>query len=184
VDESLGQLVALPGGDELAPLRPQATLTAPAFGALDAQALAMGRIRGENAAAATILRVAQLPPRPVLDAAVSGQARSLFDPTEELTDPFYRVLGELYLQERDWEQKAPKEERMRPARMAELWQKALRACEKRGEKVEDGFGRKLRLSRLPPDLLAMVDPRAVVVEGTRLPEDVENWPAWVAKEEP
>jgi hypothetical protein len=68
--------------------------------------------------------------------------------------------------------------------MAKLWAKALDACAARGERIDDAYGRRLRLSRLPPDLLSLTDPRAVVVVGTRLPEDVENWPAWVAKERP
>jgi hypothetical protein len=68
--------------------------------------------------------------------------------------------------------------------MAKLWEKALEACEKRGEAVTDAYGRRLKLSRLPPELLALTDPRAVVVSGTRLPEDVENWGAWVARESP
>ena len=46
------------------------------------------------------------------------------------------------------------------------------------------YGRPLRLYRLPADLLALTDPHAVVATGTRLPEDVENWSAWVAKEKP
>ena len=35
-----------------------------------------------------------------------------------------------------------------------------------------------------PDLLSLTDPRSVIVVGTRLPEDVENWSAWVAREKP
>jgi hypothetical protein len=73
---------------------------------------------------------------------------------------------------------------MRPATMAKLWGKAIAVCEKRGDHVTDAYGRPLRLSMLPPDLLALTDPRAVIVVGTRLPEDVENWAAWVAKEKP
>jgi hypothetical protein len=42
----------------------------------------------------------------------------------------------------------------------------------------------LRLHRLPADLLALTEPRAVVVNGTRLPEDTQNWSQWVAKEKP
>lgn len=73
---------------------------------------------------------------------------------------------------------------MRPATMAGLWTAALAACEKRKQGVTDAYGRRLRLHWLPSDLLALTDPRAVVVDGTRLPEDVESWPAWVAKERP
>ncbi len=94
------------------------------------------------------------------------------------------MLAELHLQARRWEQTAPATEKMRPATMAGLWKKALDVCAERGEKVVDAYGRTLRLSMLPPDLLSLTDPRAVIVIGTRLPEDVENWAAWVQKEKP
>jgi hypothetical protein len=184
VDESLGQLVPLPGPDSMSRLRPPVTTSSPAFGALDGQALALGRIRGANAAAATVLRVTAVPAPPQLDAVVTASAATHFDPVEELTDRFYIVLAEVHEQARAWEAKAPKGEKMRPKTMAGLWSKALAAVAKRGQPVDDAYGRKLRLSLLPDDLLALVDPRSVIVDGTRLPEDVENWTAWVAKEKP
>ena len=61
VDDSLGQLVALPGPGDLARVRPQVVTTSPAFGVLDGQALTLGRIRGANAAAATVLRIGAIP---------------------------------------------------------------------------------------------------------------------------
>jgi len=184
VDDSLGQLVALPDGDALGRIRPKVETGAPAFGVLDGQALTLGRIRGANAAAATVLRVSATPTPPALDAVVSGQAESTFDPIEELTDRFYVVLAELHAQVRTWEAKAPAGEKMTPATMARLWSAALDACQARGQRIDDAYGRRMRLSRLPPDLLALTDPRAVVVVATRLTEDVENWPAWVGKEQP
>lgn len=184
VDDSLGQLVTLPGADDLARVRPQVTTPSPAFGILDGQALTLGRIRGANAAAATVLRVGDIPTAPELDAVVSARATSHFDAIEELTDHFYDVLAELHAQTRAWETAAPAGELMRPATMARLWKQALAACAARGQPVVDAYGRKLRLSRLPRDLLALTDPRAVVIVGTRLPEDVEDWAAWVAKEKP
>ena len=131
-----------------------------------------------------MLRVSEIPKPPELDAVVNAAARSVFDPVVELTDNFYLVLAELHAQARQWEVRAPPAEKMQPATMAALWGKALEACERRGERVVDAYGRRLRLSRLPADLLALTDPRAVVVVGTRLPEDVENWAAWVARERP
>ncbi len=184
VDESLGQLVTLPDAGELARLRPTVTTTTPAFGVLDGQALTLGRIRGANAAAATVLRVTAIPAPPALDAVVSASAASHFDPLAELTDNFYVVLAELHAQARGWEASAPPGEQMHPTLMAKLWKQAIAACAKRGQPVVDAYGRTLRLSRLPADLLALTDPRAVVVVGTRLPEDVENWSAWVQKEKP
>jgi hypothetical protein len=184
VDDSLGQLVALPGVDDLGRVRPKVETSSPAFGMLDGQALALGRIRGVNAAAATVLRVSTIPQPPELDAIVNASTQSGFDPVEELTDRFYIVLAELHVRARLWEHKAPPAEKMRPAKMAELWKQALAACKQRGDKVTDAYGRTLRLSLLPQDLLSLTDPRAVIVVGTRLPEDVENWAAWVAREKP
>ncbi|MCY1074131.1 MG2 domain-containing protein [Archangium lansingense] len=184
VDESLSQLVPLPGTGALDDLRPAPTVSSPAFDVLDGTALAMGRIRGANAAAATLLRVSGVPQRDGGERRVSLSVSKPFEPEVELTEPFYRVLSELAVQARAWEESAPQGETLSPAGMAKLWEKALEACEKRGEAVTDAFGRRLKLSRLPPELLALTDPRAVVVNGTRLPEDVENWGAWVAREAP
>ncbi|MFP2934535.1 hypothetical protein ACLESO_57395, partial [Pyxidicoccus sp. 3LG] len=156
----------------------------PAFGVLDGQALAMGRIRGSNAAAAALLRVSGVPRREDSEPWVSVHATSPFEPDAELTEPFYAVLAELHTQVRSWEEKAPEGETLDPSGMARLWEGSLAACEKRGEKVTDAFGRRLKLSRLPQDLLGLTDPRSVVTSGTRLPEDVENWNAWVAREAP
>ena len=184
VDESLGQLVTLPGPDSMGRLQPKVETTTPAFGMLDGQALTLGRIRGPNAAAATVLRVSAIPKPPELDAVIQASAASQFDPVEELTDHFYAVLAELHVQARGWEAKAPAGEKMRPATMARLWVAALEVVAQRGEPVTDAYGRRLRLSMLPGDLLSLTDPRAVVVIGTRLPEDTENWSEWVAKEKP
>lgn len=184
VDESLGQLAPLPGPQELDMLRQLPQVPSPAFGVLDGAALAMGRIRGANASAAALLRVSAVPRPEQAEPALSVSAESAFDPEAELTDAFYRVLAELAVQVRAWEGSAPEGEMMTPERMARLWGKAVEACEKRGEPVVDAYGRRLRLSHLPGELLELTDPRAVVVSGTRLPEDVESWSAWVAREEP
>jgi hypothetical protein len=183
VDSSLGQLTLLPASDELASLRPQVSFGS-GFPSLDAQALSMGRVQGKNATAATLLRVSGLPPPAELEPAVAVHGETLFDPIETLTDKFYLALEELHRQARDWEASAPAAEKMSPRTMATLWTKALEALEKRQQPARDAWGRKLKLHRLPADLLALTDPRAVVVNGTRLPEDVENWSAWVAKEKP
>jgi hypothetical protein len=184
VDESLGQLATLPGVDELARLEPQVETTSPAFGTLDGQALALGRIHGANAAAATVLRVGATPKPPELDAVLIASGDTTFDPIAVLTDNFYHVLAELTVQVRLCEETAPAAEQMSPKKMAELWKQAIEACAKRGEPVVDAWGRRLRLSRLPSDLLMLTDPHVVVTLGTRLPEDVESWTAYVEKEKP
>jgi hypothetical protein len=183
VDESLGQLAPLPGSDELASLRPQVVFS-PGFPGLDAQALSMGRVRGKNATAATLLKVSTLPPPSEIEPSVSLSGETIFDPMETLTDKFYLALEELHVQTRTWESTAPEAERMTPKTMARLWAKALDSLDLRKQPAHDAWGRKLKLHRLPYDLLALTDPRAVIVNGTRLPEDVENWSAWVAKEKP
>lgn len=183
VDESLSQLAPLTGADELAALRPQAT-GEKSFGSMDAQALSLGRIRGKNAAAATLARVSALPTPPEVEAAVSLSGNTVFDPNEAQVDRFYAVLGELYGQVRAWEVKAPENEKMTPAVMARLWNQSLDAVEGRKDSARDAWGRRLRLHRLPVDLLALTEPRQVVVNGTRLPEDTQNWSQWVAKEQP
>jgi hypothetical protein len=184
VDQSLAQLVPLPGPDDMARVRPKVSMSQPAFGVLDAEALALGRIRGKNAAAATILQVQSIPAPADYDAYASASGATTFDPLETLTDHFYLVLAELHAQVRAWETSASQGEQMRPATMAKMWSLALSECKKRGEPVTDAFGRELELLRLPEDLLALTAPRAVVIEGTRLPEDVENWSEWVRRNRP
>jgi hypothetical protein len=184
VDASLADLAPLPGPDDMARLRPRARMKAPAFEVLDVGALEMGRLRGANAATATVLRVSSLPDAAAVEGTLSASARPPFDAVAVLTDSFYNVLAELHARVRHWEESAPKSEQMKPARMAKLWSEALDACEKRKEPVVDAYGRRLRLSRLPEDLLSLTDPQAVVVNGTRRPEDVESWSAWVRREKP
>lgn len=184
VDDSLSQLAPLPGPDAMREVQPEVTMKTPLFGGLDGQALALGRIRGSNAAEATILRVETIPGAPDVDAVVTSNAETTFDGVAELTDRFYTVLAELHAQTRRWEASAPADATMTAATMAGLWKQSLDAIDRGGGLVVDGFGRRLDLAVLPPDLLALTDPRQVVVVGTRLPEDVENWSEWVARNRP
>jgi hypothetical protein len=184
VDDSLSQLAPLPGPDAMREVQPDVTMKSPLFGGLDGQALALGRIRGSNAAEATILRVETIPGAPEVDAVVTSSAETAFDGVAELTDRFYTVLAELHAQTRRWEASAPADATMTPATMAGLWKQSLDAIDRAGGLVVDGFGRRLELHVLPPDLLALTDPRQVVVVGTRLPEDVENWSEWVGRNRP
>lgn len=183
VDESLSQLTSLPGPDELASLRPNASGES-AFGVLDAQALVLGRVRGANATAATLARINAIPSPPELEGTTSVAGETVFDPNETQVDRFYVVLGELNAQVRAWESSAPASEKLTPKTLARLWNTSLDALEKKKESVDDAWGRRLRLHRLPYDLLTLTEPRQLVVDGTRLPEDLENWQQWVAKEQP
>jgi hypothetical protein len=184
VDQSLGQLVALPGPGELDRLNPPVETREPAFGVFDAQALSLGRVSGEHAAAAIVGKVGNLPPLPELETSINAMGLAPFDGNAGLVDSFYTVLGELHLLCRQWEEKTPRDQKMSPVAMAELWDQALEQAEEKGLPHEDPWGRPLRLHQLPSDLLALVDPRVVVLDGTRNPEDVESWTAWVMKEQP
>lgn len=184
VDETLGQLATLLGPEALDSLRVAPRMNGMAFGVLDGQALALGRVQGANAAAATVLRVARAPAPEAIDRPIDAQAEAMFDPVAPLTDAFYRALGRHYTRVRAWEREAAEAERMRPATMARLWGETLDAMAASGTPATDAYGRRLRLGDLPNDLLALVDPRVVVVDGTRLPEDVENWTQWVREERP
>jgi hypothetical protein len=181
VDATMAQLAPLPGPDDMVGLRTAPIMKSPAFGALDATALQMGRIRGGNAAAATVLQIERLAEAASTDAVVSTKADQPFEPPVALTDNFYRVLDDLHRRVRTWETSAPRNEKMRPVLMGKMWYESLAACEARKEAVVDAFGRLLKLHRLPADLLALIDPRQLVMDGTRLPEDVENWSEWVMR---
>lgn len=184
VDETLGQLAPLPGPDAMAADLMRAPTLQPAFGVFEGQALMMGRIQGENAIEAAVLKVTDVPSIAEADRSVSGSMRAPFDPLAELTDSFYVALAELYVQVRAWEDAAGEADQLTPPVMAKLWEQAIDACEARGEDVTDAYRRPLALRWLPDDLLALTDPREVVMDGARLPEDVENWIAWVREEQP
>ncbi len=182
VDETLGQLATLPGPAVWSSLLPVPTMSQPAFGALDAIALASGRVRGDAALEATVLRVTQVPAAADLDRPVSVSVQQRFDPSIPLTDSFYSLLVRLNDRVREWDSEAPEGTYMTPATMAQLWDDVLDAAP--DEERLDPFGRRMRLRILPNDLLALVDPRVVVTNGTRLPEDVENWTRWVRRNQP
>jgi hypothetical protein len=182
VDQSLAQLAPLPGADHMADSLIVAPDAAPVFTGIDSQALVMGRIQGDNAAQAMVMRINSLPTLPERERPVSGSYVSYFDPIEDLTDSFYTILSELYAQTRQWERETPAEENMTNETMAALWDKAVDACEERGEPATDAYRRPLKLRWLPYDMLALTDPAMVVQDSTRLPEDIENWSAWVQEE--
>jgi hypothetical protein len=175
LDESLGQLVALPGPDALDGLRLLPASQGESFPSLDVGALTMGRVRGANARAATVLRVSALPSAADRDAWVSVHGAPPFDAIGPLTDAFYAVLASLHTHVRAWEQSAEPGKMLELDAYAKLWDDSL---DEVGE-ADDAFGRKLALVRLPDDLLALCDPRQVVIDGTRLSEDVEPWIPWV-----
>lgn len=179
VDDTLSQIVALPGPGAMERLATTVTMYRPAFDVLDATALALGRVRGKNAAAATVLLVSTVPAPAEIDISASATATTPFDPALPLADRFYTVLEDLYVVVRRFEQEAPKEEKLTPQKMLALWDDALAAAGKRGKETKDVFGRPMKLALLPDELVALTDPRLVVADGTRLPEDIEAWTRFV-----
>jgi hypothetical protein len=182
VDSTLGQLAPLLGPDEPGRVLVRASSRDPAFGAFDAKALVLGQVQGENAARAAVLRVQSLPMDPAGDRAVSSSLRVRPDATIELTDSFYAVYALLGDAVRAWQTAAPEGEQMDPPRMASFWAAALTRQQAVGGPFTDAWGRPISLGVLPDGLLSQLDPREVVTDATRLPEDVIDWVGWVHQE--
>lgn len=179
VDDTLSQIAVLPGPGDMDRLTTTVSMHAPAFHVLDATALSLGRVRGKNAAAATVLLVSSVPTPIEIDVSASTSAQTPFDPAAPLADRFYTVLEDLYVVVRGFEEKAPKDEKLTPEKMLALWDDALRSAKKRGKDTTDIFGRPMQLALLPEELINLTDPRLVVADGTRLPEDIEAWTRFV-----
>lgn len=182
VDATLARLAALPGPQDLGRATVRAQSTTPAFGVFDPVGLALGQVAGENAAMATVLRVGTLPADAAGDRPVATRESVAADVETPLTLGFYRALEDAAQRVRAWEATAPESELLTPARMVGFWQATLAELEAAGAPALDGFGRTLVLDVLPEPLLAQLDPRRMATEGTRLPEDVVNWFAYVQDE--
>lgn len=182
VDSTLGQLAPLLGPDDYGRVTVRTKAAEPAFGSFDPRALALGQVRGENAAKAALLRVTSLPMDVAGDERTWASATVLHDDEEVRTRAFYRALEALIGEVRAWEDAAPDGELMTNAHIVELWGEVLAAEDASGRPVTDAFGRSLTLDLLPSDLLEQVDPRRVVADGTRLPEDVVAWTTYVDRE--
>jgi len=182
VDATLAQLAPLLGPLEYGRVTVRATSDRPAFGAFDPKALLLGQVRGENAAKAAVLRVSQLPADPAGDDPLYANGYSVHDDADVLQRNFYRALEVALGEVSAWETTAAASERMTPDRMVTLWTKALKSLAKSGDPAVDAFGRELELSILPPELLVQTDPRQLVIDKTRLPEDVMDWQRYVETE--
>lgn len=182
VDESLGQLAPLLGPDDLGRVTVRATSDTPAFGAFDARALALGQIRGENAATAAVLSLTHLPSDPAGDTFVSTRGQATVDDLEVVTRRFWRTRTKLVERVRAWEDAAPEGEELTHERLAKLWTETVMAQESAGTPARDAFQRPLTLNHLPRPLVERLDPREIASDATRLPEDVTPWMTWVAEE--
>jgi hypothetical protein len=179
VDEALSQLAPLLSPDDWGRITVRATVDREAFDRFDARALLTGRIAGDNAVLATLQRIADIPATPAEAEAVDVSGATPFDPVVPLAETFYELLSDARLRVSAWEEGAPEGELMTPERMVDLWNEMLKERTRNGQPVEDAYGRALELHRLPSDLLELADPRLLVADKRRLPEDVENWQAYV-----
>ncbi|MFH1469564.1 MAG: MG2 domain-containing protein [Pseudomonadota bacterium] len=184
VDEALSQLAPLLSPDDWGRVTVTATVDREAFGRFDARALLTGRIGGENAVLATLQRISDIPATPAEAEAVSTSGAQPFDPVAPLTETFYALLSDARTRVAAWEAEAPEGELMTNARMVKLWHRMLSDRAGEGLPVDDAFGRRLELHRLPSDLLELCDPRLLVSDARRLPEDVENWSNFVWENQP
>ncbi len=179
VDSAMAAIAPLPAPDDWAKVTVLASSASPAFGILDAKALQTGQVVGDFAAQATVLRVSSLPPSQPGSDNVNTSASGMADVETPLTEAYYGLYAEARKAVRNWEKTAPKDELLTAEKMVKLWESTLRE-----HPARDPFGRLLHLSVLPQNLLALADPRVMVADAGRLPEDIENWPAYVAEEAP
>lgn len=179
VDSTLSALVKLPEPDDWASVTVLAQTASPAFGMLDARALQTGQVVGNNAAQATVLRISSLPPSQPGSDNVNAYGEGFADVEGPLSDAFYQLYAEARKAVRSWEKSAPEAELMTAERMVKVWEATLAA-----HPTTDPFGRPLHLSILPGNLRDLVDPRVIVSDARRLPEDVENWSLYILTEAP
>jgi hypothetical protein len=182
VDAALGRIAALPGADDYGRVTVRATSASAPFGTFDARALLLGRIRGRNAAQAAVQRI--VPPSPVSSAAgVAGGTGSVRpDEAGVLAAAFGRAYPAALRRVRAWEEAAADGDTFDNDAMAAIWTATLAEL-RGGEPVVDVWGRELTLPRLPPDLLAQLDPRQMLHDGTHLPEDLVAWALYVSRSE-
>lgn len=182
VDKTLSQLAPLLGPDDYGRVTVRATSTNPAFGAFDPRALSLGQVQGENAAKAAVLRISELPMDAAGDDPLYATGERTPDETEALTRSFYRGLERTIGKVRAWEKEAPPGEVMQPPQMVSMWNASLKELASEDLAATDAYGRTLTLDVLPPDLLAQLDPRQMVADGTRLPEDIISWTGYIDEE--
>lgn len=183
VDEALAQLAPLLGPDDWGRVTVREKTSRSAFGLFDARALMTGAIRGRNAVLATLLRVSEIPTTPAEGESVTASGQVSPTPSVTLVENFYEVLADVRLRVATWETTAKEGETLTGRKMVDLWEDTLKDRKKKDLPYADAFGVPLHLWRLPPDLVALADPRTLVMDARHLPEDVENWMAVAAEED-
>lgn len=179
VDSTMAAIKPLVAPDDFARVTVLATSDSPAFGELDAAALQTGQVTGFNAAQATVLRISTLPAWSPGEDALSASGDGVTDLDTPLNDAFYDLYAVARDGVRAWEKTAPAGELLTAKTMVGLWEAALAK-----RPAKDPFGRPLHLSNLPVELRRLADPRVMVADAARLPEDVENWDLYISTESP
>lgn len=168
VDEAMSQLTTLPSPDALAELVLDVDMEAAVLGGFDALALSTGRIRGDNAAMATLQRVQLAPASQREELPVSARAAVAPQVDVERAAAFAQLLAAVRRRISATEGPVDYET------YAATWDAAA------ADRL-DPFGLPMTLEQLPEELLSLADPRLVVVDATRLPEDLEPWSGWVRR---
>jgi len=179
VDRTLQALAPLTAADELARQQVAASSSSPAFGSLDAVALAMGTIEGVNAARAAVLRVDDAGAPEARSTRIESSGQTAYLPDAEIFEAFFQVLATVRQGVRAWEASADGAELLTNERLEGLWNEAVREGD-----VRDPWDRPLALATLPEDLLGRLDPRVLAADATRLPEDVVDWVSWARWRKP
>ncbi len=173
VDETLGELAPLTAADELSEQLVPASSSQPAFGSLDAAALAMGAIAGEQAARAAVLRVDHVSEQSLDAPPLYVDGTNDYAPEAEIFEAFFPLFADVRSGVRSWEAEAAEGELLTNEHIEGLWNQAVRDSDAR-----DPWDRPLALATLPESLLARLDPRRLAADAKRLPEDVVDWVGW------
>ena len=168
VDATLGQIATLPATSDLAAATLGRVQSQAALGGFDALALVTGGIQGENAMRATLQRLRLTGPSEAKRSAFQARGETAPDLEAERLAAFSTLLLRVRAAA------AATSGVLDHEAFARLW-------EAEAAEVSDPFGRPMTLDRLPTDLLALAEPRLVVLDAARLPEDLEPWIPWVQR---
>lgn len=170
-DERLARVLALPGPEDLqaAMLPFDAQRTFGAFTLLD---LVSGRVRGEAAALAILTELTKGTDTEA-ERPSSSSFTDVYEPSigpqtaASVASVAFAVQAAL---------RAPPLGPLSYEAFAEAWDAEV---DRQG--AQDAWGRPLRLSVVPDELVSKIDPRVLAGDATRFPEHIEPWSSWFAR---
>ncbi|MGC6508998.1 MAG: MG2 domain-containing protein [Myxococcota bacterium] len=181
VDKSLGELGRLETTNDfteslqfIAESHPQAEKLG-----LSATALQQGLITGKNAQLAAMSLINSTPTVGDKESIQTLYGTTELLPEQSIADSFFFILEEMHAQVFKWESNAQPHEQFKPETVLSLWDNALVACETKEHTCSDMYGQTLTVEMLPTEYLHMIAPNNLVLDGSRLPEDMVNWIKWV-----